>query len=439
MQTIIQEHGLAGKVYILASVYPNCHQGKWTKDVHKKCRSARYVVKASKCTDCIHNARGACDIFQKKLVETVPWEEARDVFLPKLAADGIKVSSDLGPKRALRRAFSTKPQQKVLDTNFPQHDETALRLDEILRKAQGQDLVEGLEKYRKRGAEKEKVRLVKYLGRLLGAGLLSEDEVRFALRGGSTDTAKARAETIIADRASRARTYSDQGQRDVRSLGVDRSGPSKHISEMEQKIRRVASEHGFRPSEVGGFLRWAQIEMNEGWAGREFDGLLQGRFSEPLIKAASGLLKEFRAEHEGLAGHLYVEASAYGREGIKGCDKGASSHRTNDIPYVLEMPRCASCVFRNVHDNCTKYKKELVARGDFSEEELRQFQRLSIQKVEAPDYERLASLFGAPVDEVDPVSEFGLENDSLERFSYFEEPEPDSGLLFEILTDGMDE
>jgi len=195
-------------------------------------------------------------------------------------------------------------------------------------------------------------------------------------------------------------------------------------------------EPRIRSSEVKGMLRWASVEMNEGWAGKELDGLLRMRFSEPMMRVAGDAVQRLRAQHEGLAGHLYVDASVYGEKGIKGCEEGALKHRANAIPYLLKMAKCDRCVFCNQHGKCNKYAKELVSRADFKTSELRDFQREAIRMADASDAEKTASIF-APIE--NPVSDWELGNENLENFEFFQERTADAMDDLDLTELGLDD
>lgn len=117
--------------------------------------------------------------------------------------------------------------------------------------------------------------------------------------------------------------------------------------------------------EIEAAVRTADRAMNEGYAGEELDRLLAERISLPVRKAASEPLRSLRREREGVVGSVYVDASVYASpEGTTGCEQGASVHRATGVKYLLAMPRCRSCVFKNADGQCQKYNKTLIAEVD---------------------------------------------------------------------------
>lgn len=156
--------------------------------------------------------------------------------------------------------------------------------------------------------------------------------------------------------------------------------------------------------EVNQMLRWARLQMNEGLSGDKLTATLGARFSAPLLQAGEESIRKLRKAHEGLAGHLYVDAKAYAsKDGFTGCDEGASKHRTSSVKFVLAMSRCASCVFANADGFCQKYNKKLA--NEISAEDKKAFRKAALKKAEAGQE--------VPVTSFDP-QEFALHNGALD-------------------------
>ena len=137
---------------------------------------------------------------------------------------------------------------------------------------------------------------------------------------------------------------------------------------------------------------WVRQKMSEGSAGEELDALIATRFNQNVVNEYSSRIASLRAEHEGLSGHAYVDASAYMTKGVEGCDKGALVHRANQIPTLLKTSKCGSCVF-NSGGSCQKYKKPIVASVDEIVESPQSYQQEMIRLANASDSEQTASLF----------------------------------------------
>ena len=81
-----------------------------------------------------------------------------------------------------------------------------------------------------------------------------------------------------------------------------------------------------------------------------------------MLKSASSLISEIRDQHEGLSGHIYVDAAVYASQrGVEGCENGAAKHRGDSISIVLAMDRCATCVLAS-GGKCQKYNKRLASK-----------------------------------------------------------------------------
>lgn len=183
-------------------------------------------------------------------------------------------------------------------------------------------------------------------------------------------------------------------------------------------------------------LRWAAQAMNEGWAGKEFDSLLSVKFSSAVRKNASERLRALRQIHEGGAGFVYVDASAYASDkGINGCKGGALKFRANQVKNVLAMDRCSGCSLVSVKSDgsrvCSQYNKQLVTASDFPEE-MTAIRKANIKSANMDDQEATASMFASAYD----PSEFDLHNASLEDIEF--ESAPDSTEFGEVLFGGME-
>jgi polyhydroxyalkanoate synthesis regulator phasin len=100
---IADEHGLAGNVFIRASAFPGMHNGKWDKVIKKKCLSAAYIIAEPK------SKMAAFDNYLgKKVVSSIDWDEALEVYTPRLKAVGIKVAGSSDPRSFLKAAFLQK-------------------------------------------------------------------------------------------------------------------------------------------------------------------------------------------------------------------------------------------------------------------------------------------------------------------------------------------
>jgi hypothetical protein len=182
------------------------------------------------------------------------------------------------------------------------------------------------------------------------------------------------------------------------ALNPGATAPRKYAGTVYERAPTEAPRIASGPAygEANRLVRWARQQMSEGFAGRDLTDLISSRFASSVRTAAADALTHLRANHEGLAGHLYVDAEAYASvDGIKGCEKGALRHRANQIPHVLEMPRCGSCALRVAKADgtpvCSVYNKSLVASAPV--ENPAAYQAEMIRLADGTDADRTASLF----------------------------------------------
>jgi len=264
------------------------------------------------------------------------------------------------------------------------------------------------------------------LGKMVKAGLLKDEEVRrIVAKQLPPDEQMRLATAVVARRASTvalpqktkaAADYTGAGERALPA----RVAVPKPAAFSSQHIAKVVSE--------------AKRLMNAGHAGKMLDGLLKVHFSGGLLKAASVALKEARDAHEGLAGHVYVDASVYASQrGTTGCDAGALLHRTKGTKFLLAMDRCNGCTAHNVEGVCQRYGKQVTASVPV--ENPKGFQREMIRLANISDSERTAELFVTDGGQV--LAEFGgLSNAPLDDIDL--DTAPSSKDLGEILFGGLD-
>lgn len=174
---------------------------------------------------------------------------------------------------------------------------------------------------------------------------------------------------------------------------------SKEMSASDKAMHQAAQASGIKVAEFQLLATWLRRQMSEGMAGADLTSLLNLRFASPLRMAGAEMIAALRAEHEGLSGHLYVDAAAYAsKTGTTGCEKAAAKHRTNTIRYVRAMDRCSGCALANANGVCTKYGKELLVNLP---KNAAAFQQRMIRQADAPDQEITAALFNP--------QEYGLE------------------------------
>ena len=186
--------------------------------------------------------------------------------------------------------------------------------------------------------------------------------------------------------------------------------PAKQYEGVAYKVAQVEREQtGPNPQEVSKFALWVRRHMTEGMAGKDLDDLIRSRFASSVRAAGADLIKSLRAKHEGLSGHVYVDAQVYASsKGLEGCKEGSDRHRVTPIKNVLAFDKCASCVHRVALEDgtprCALYAKRLINAADEVVEKPAVYQRKAIRMADAPDHAVIASLFAKSYD----PSEFDL-------------------------------
>lgn len=167
--------------------------------------------------------------------------------------------------------------------------------------------------------------------------------------------------------------------------------------------------------EIAQAARWVRQAMSEGFAGVQLDDLIRLRLDPKVKTASEGKLVQIRKKHEGLSGHLYVDAGAYAsKKGTTGCEEGSLKHRSNGIKFLLAMNRCNGCVSKNADGVCQKYNKVVV--DEIPAENAEELRRAVLATHNMQDQEITAALFNVNDVQkaVTPVEEYGLHNAALD-------------------------
>lgn len=200
--------------------------------------------------------------------------------------------------------------------------------------------------------------------------------------------AKYKALSRLAKEGISAKTVDFKGHIQTAHVAKRASAPTKTAHEVQSD--KVAT--------------WLRRKLSEGSAGQEVGILLSARFNQNVLDDHNERIASVRTQHEGLSGHVYVDAGAYmTKGGTEGCDKGSLVHRANQIPTVLNTAKCGSCVF-NSGGSCQKYNKVIISSVEEVVENPESFQKENVRLANASDSEKTASLF---TNNYDP-DEFGL-------------------------------
>ena len=263
---------------------------------------------------------------------------------------------------------------------------------------------------------------LRYLDKLATTGAITRKEAEKIAESGQSPKEMMRyARSILEQKreieVSRVAKKSKEYNGPILKAALQEAREVKDFDDFHKRVLSASKESGIAAKEILGMVKWSRRQMSDGVAGDDLTQLIQARFTKPLLKAASEIITELRKEHEGLSGHLYVDAEAYATPGgAAGCEEGALKHRANGIPLVMKMAQCGTCVF-NACGTCQKYNKPLT--DNLPLEDRRAYQKEAIRQANSSDAEQTASLFAPTYNE----GEFGLTADSLEKVSLDETPE----------------
>jgi len=222
----------------------------------------------------------------------------------------------------------------------------------------------------------------------------------------------------------------------IRGRFYEKEASTEYQGAVQTRAQQVTPDMAVSPAELRKAARWVRQQMSEGLAGQELDQLIQLRLTPKIAKAATKRIKKARSTHEGLSGHLYVDAGAYGtKAGTKGCDQGALRHRANTLKFVLAQKKCDGCVYKNADGVCQKYNKVVV--DEVPSEGIESYRQAMIASHAASDQQHTADLFNLNdlTPAVNPVTEFGLHNGALDSV---DTEAPEVNQLSEIFFGGFE-
>lgn len=247
-------------------------------------------------------------------------------------------------------------------------------------------------------------------------GVLTSYQAKLLLREKDNELLLRKASAVVSENMKRKQAFILKKQKTATYSGtVERV----HQSETPQ-IDVVGETKKVNQSRLASATKWIRRQMCEGMIGKNLSQLIASKFTKDFVSENDTEIKKVRKAHEGLSGHIYVDAEAYATpEGTKGCEKGALIHRANTVACVKSMARCSTCVFANKCTSgryasetivCQKYNKPLV--DEIPVENRDDYQKEMIRLANATDAEQTASIFASAYDQ----SEFSLSNDSLTNF-----------------------
>jgi hypothetical protein len=384
---VAQEHGLLGNVFIRASAFPGLEGGKWAKRIKRRAKSAQYIIAAE------GSSLAQYDVFLgKQVVQEVPWKEAFNHYASRLLTLGYVIPKEGSYKSRLKAAFENGVTVDMRPKAAAEFKPVWVAPADLVSLEQAHEIFAStpvpeqvvLDPSSKRANLEKKQALVRVAKWVKAQLLTREDAIRLASDEQDPNVLLDKASKLVLAGQRKARVYQGGGEGVLDVLRLD---PEK------QAMRAEASAWKDRPTNM--MVRWARIQMTEGSIGHELDMLIEARFSTGDRTANLRQIEDIRDQHEGLSGHVYVDAAAYASKvGTVGCEAGALRHRANPLKFALSMSRCGACVFNHPSADgeiCQKYNKILVAEAPV--EDPVSYQVAAIKMANSSDQEQLASLF----------------------------------------------
>ena len=257
------EHGLAGRVFIRASAYPNWGTGKWATEAKKHASRAKYLVVSERdLQGAAWIEDGRCKYTSKLAVTEVPWSDALAHYKPLLEPTGRRVAGG-DPKRALQAAFLSLYEKKQVSTDYlPVHIAPSQRVG-------GKEARTAFQSYQPEhkvydpsagvNARKRVLAEIK-IGKLASANLISEETKNRILSSGASPENMVRVASLQATRVKQGvyagdssllekqRTF-DAAQADRRSL--DSSQASARLARHDPSVELKARKRVFAEIKIG--------------------------------------------------------------------------------------------------------------------------------------------------------------------------------------------
>jgi hypothetical protein len=295
------------------------------------------------------------------------------------------------PEQVVERSINSITQQQT-DISSRQYDQTIFEQLNLLKEAKNdfQEFQSQLLNKSERERITVQANLENRLNRLIQANVIDKSDVNKVLAGANNTKTK----------IARIVNYLNQVEQ-------------KEYSDTQYTHHIESKKATFKLASAESVEKWVRQKMAEGNMGKDLDVLLQTKFASGVLDHYGEKIGSLRKAHEGLSGQVYVDAQAYDTpNGVTGCEQGALQHRANTIPAVLQMDKCATCVYKNAEDICQKYNKPIIASVELlGIDNPRKYQREAIKLANSSDSEKTASLFTNNYDE----DEFSLTtNDELE-------------------------
>jgi hypothetical protein len=297
------QRGLNGNVYVLASAYPNLHNGQWKEEVRKLAQRARYLIVD---TDTVMGRKLASqDRFMgMQIVEEVGWKEAFNHYAPKLKSLGCRLASEGSYEQRIQQGFLNIPKRKA---NLGTRPQDFRPTDHITLKEAQQEFSQLIPQERRvyvREASENRIRLKQATKKVIQsyrAGFISKSELKEIVATGdhrkmlqmlsSKKKLSSESSEYTAPIIGRHQDTRREASVDVRESRIQKKQAERHRKTVAQKVQKVAKaiKSGLRGSSLAKMLR-ANFSKE--------DLVLASPLLNPLLKETNALNETVKEARE---------------------------------------------------------------------------------------------------------------------------------------------
>lgn len=116
LKKLSSEQGLLGHVYIDPSVFSKCTEG--AEFVSKRAKTAKYLLAMDKCSGCVFNKQGRCDVYKKHVTSSISYDDNLFSFYSKHFSNLTGKPVRLASKEDLKVAFTFEAEEKTKTAEF---------------------------------------------------------------------------------------------------------------------------------------------------------------------------------------------------------------------------------------------------------------------------------------------------------------------------------
>lgn len=244
-QTLLEDRGLVGNVYLRAEAFPGLHRtSKWDALI-PKLKKAQYILTSDPKLLEVGRAYG------KKIVASIPWSEAFRAYAPRLSIKLNKKLASADKKEALRSAFLAKESSHIRESHLPVQADPSNSIG--LNEAKARLMVAEVQQevFRKLSAEEQlKIKVDAQISKWASKGLLDAKAQKRLARGNASaketlQVAASLVQLAVAN-STRHHKYAGEGTRyqplNIKTASQAWEAFDKFEAEAENKIMRQATD-----------------------------------------------------------------------------------------------------------------------------------------------------------------------------------------------------